>query len=235
MAPLLLINWTNEEGARFSPPMMGSGAAMGIFTEAEVLAKRDQAGAVFGEELRRIGWQGEVDPAELQTCAAYLELHIEQGKLLEDAGLDVGVVTHALAQHWFEVVGGGRGRAWRLAHGRAAGCVDGGGAADRGRRGDRPGDAGTLRRAGPRHGRRGRGLSLQPQRRAEPGLLQRRLPPQRPGGPGAHGRCPGGAGGGDRGGAEGDGDGDALLVLRRTRLSTRRWWNARAKRPGHAG
>jgi beta-ureidopropionase / N-carbamoyl-L-amino-acid hydrolase len=103
-APLLLINWTNEEGARFSPPMMGSGAAMGIFTEAEILAKRDQAGAVFGEELKRIGWQGEADPADLQACAAYLELHIEQGKLLEDAGLDVGVVTHALAQHWFEVV-----------------------------------------------------------------------------------------------------------------------------------
>lgn len=103
-APLLLINWTNEEGARFSPPMMGSGAAIGIFTEDEVLAKRDQAGAVFGEELKRIGWQGTADPAALQDCAAYLELHIEQGKLLEDAGLDVGVVTHALAQHWFEVV-----------------------------------------------------------------------------------------------------------------------------------
>ncbi|MBK1658181.1 Zn-dependent hydrolase [Paracraurococcus ruber] len=103
-APLLLVNWTNEEGARFSPPMMGSGAAMGIFEEAEVLAKRDQAGAVFGEELRRIGWQGEADPAALQGCAAYLELHIEQGKILEDAGQDVGIVTHALAQHWFEVV-----------------------------------------------------------------------------------------------------------------------------------
>ena len=102
-APLLLINWTNEEGARFSPPMMGSGAAMGIFTEAEVLAKRAADGAVFGEELRRIGWQGEADPAELQKVAAYLELHIEQGKLLEDAGLDVGIVTHALAQSWFEV------------------------------------------------------------------------------------------------------------------------------------
>ena len=103
-APLLLINWTNEEGARFSPPMMGSGAAMGIFTEAEVLAKRDAAGAVFGEELKRIGWQGSADPAALQDCAAYLELHIEQGKLLEDGGFDVGVVTMALGQSWFEVV-----------------------------------------------------------------------------------------------------------------------------------
>ena len=103
-APLLLVNWTNEEGARFSPPMLGSGAAMGLFTEAEVLAKRAQDGAVFGEELRRIGWQGSADPAALQQVGAYLELHIEQGRLLEDAGLDVGIVTHALAQHWFEVV-----------------------------------------------------------------------------------------------------------------------------------
>jgi beta-ureidopropionase / N-carbamoyl-L-amino-acid hydrolase len=102
-APLLLINWTNEEGARFSPPMMGSGAAMGLFTEAEVLAKRAQDGAVFGEELRRIGWQGMADPTDLQKVGAYLELHIEQGKLLEEGGQDVGVVTHALAQSWFEV------------------------------------------------------------------------------------------------------------------------------------
>jgi N-carbamoyl-L-amino-acid hydrolase len=103
-APLLLINWTNEEGARFSPPMMGSGAAMGIFTEAEVLAKQAADGAVFGEELKRIGWQGEADPTHLQKVGAYLELHIEQGKVLEDGGHDVGIVTHALGQSWFEVV-----------------------------------------------------------------------------------------------------------------------------------
>ena len=102
-APLVLVNWTNEEGARFSPPMMGSGAAMGIFPEAEVLAKRDAAGLEFGAELARIGWQGAADPAGLQGLGAYFELHIEQGKVLEDAGLDLGVVTHALAQSWYEV------------------------------------------------------------------------------------------------------------------------------------
>jgi N-carbamoyl-L-amino-acid hydrolase len=99
----MLINWTNEEGARFAPPMMGSGAAMGIFTEAEVLAKQDPEGLVFGEELARIGWRGDADPAALRDIGAYLELHIEQGKLLEDAGKQVGVVTHALAQNWLEV------------------------------------------------------------------------------------------------------------------------------------
>ena len=102
-APLVLINWTNEEGARFSPPMMGSGAAMGLFTEAEVLAKQDAAGLAFGDELARIGWQGQADPAALQNLGAYFELHIEQGKVLEDAGLDLGIVTHALAQSWYEV------------------------------------------------------------------------------------------------------------------------------------
>lgn len=102
-APLMLINWTNEEGARFAPPMMGSGAAMGIFTEEEVLAKQDPEGKVFGAELARIGWQGNADPATLRDLGAYIELHIEQGKLLEDAGKSIGVVTQALAQNWLEV------------------------------------------------------------------------------------------------------------------------------------
>ena len=102
-APLLLVNWTNEEGARFAPPMMGSGVAMGLFTEAEVLAKTDPEGAVFGTELARIGYAGSVDPALLQRIGAYFELHIEQGKLLEDAGEEIGVVTGALAQNWLEV------------------------------------------------------------------------------------------------------------------------------------
>ena len=102
-APIILVNWTNEEGARFSPPMMGSGAAMGVFPEAEVLAKTDSAGATFGAELARIGWAGSADPAALQSLGAYYELHIEQGPVLEREGLDIGIVTHALAQHWFEV------------------------------------------------------------------------------------------------------------------------------------
>lgn len=102
-APLMLVNWTNEEGARFSPPMMGSGAAIGVFTEDQVLGTRDSEGRTFGEELARIGWKGEADPASLLDVEAFLELHIEQGALLERAGVDVGVVTHALAQSWYEV------------------------------------------------------------------------------------------------------------------------------------
>ena len=102
-APLLLVNWTNEEGARFSPPMMGSGAAMGIFTTAQVLDTRDAEGTRFGDALDAIGARGTTPPDWVRGCAAYLELHIEQGKLLEDGGHDLGVVTHALAQRWYEV------------------------------------------------------------------------------------------------------------------------------------
>lgn len=102
-APLMLLNWTNEEGARFAPPMLGSGTAMGLITEDEALTRVDSAGATLGQELRRIGWQGEADPQTLQQLAAYFELHIEQGKVLESEGADVGVVTHAAAQAWFEV------------------------------------------------------------------------------------------------------------------------------------
>ena len=99
-APLLLVNWTNEEGARFSPPMQGSGAAMGIFTPEQVLDTRDPDGARFGAELARVGWQGR---DSLPEMAAYLELHIEQGPELEAEGLSIGTVTHALAQRWYEV------------------------------------------------------------------------------------------------------------------------------------
>ncbi|MGY4800788.1 allantoate amidohydrolase [Teichococcus aerofrigidensis] len=102
-APVVLINWTNEEGARFSPPMMGSGVAMGLFSEEEVLAKSDPSGAIFGEELRRIGWRGEEDPRSLQRLGAYFELHIEQGPLLEAEGIPVGVVDKALGQIWLDV------------------------------------------------------------------------------------------------------------------------------------
>ena len=102
-APIVLINWTNEEGARFSPPMMGSGAAMGAFTEAQVLDMRDPEGVRFDDALSAIGWAGEADPASLRDLEAYFELHIEQGPILEREGLDVGIVTHALAQQWLDV------------------------------------------------------------------------------------------------------------------------------------
>jgi N-carbamoyl-L-amino-acid hydrolase len=102
-APLALVNWTNEEGARFAPPMMGSGAAMGLFTEADILDRRAIDGARFGDELARIGWQGTADPAALQGLGAYFELHIEQGPVLERENLTIGVVTGSAAQQWYDI------------------------------------------------------------------------------------------------------------------------------------
>lgn len=103
-APLVLVNWTNEEGARFTPPMLGSGTAMGLIEEDDALKQTDPAGAVLVEELRRIGWHGDADPHSLQELGAYFELHIEQGPILEAENMDVGIVTHAAAQAWFEAV-----------------------------------------------------------------------------------------------------------------------------------
>ncbi len=102
-APLVLLNWTNEEGARFTPPMAGSAVATGLLGEDELMATRDAGGLAFGAELRRIGWQGAADPRDLQDLAAYFELHIEQGSILEVEGAELGIVTHAAAQTWFEV------------------------------------------------------------------------------------------------------------------------------------
>ncbi|WP_431855965.1 Zn-dependent hydrolase [Azospirillum sp.] len=106
-APLDLIVWTNEEGARFSPPMLGSGAAMGVFTLDHVLDIRDTDGLRLGDELERIGYKGSV-PVTGHAMAAYFEAHIEQGPVLEAEGCDLGVVTGAQGQRWYEATVTGR-------------------------------------------------------------------------------------------------------------------------------
>lgn len=102
--PVVVAVWMNEEGARFSPPMMGSGVWSGVFQEAEILEKIGQDGARLGDELERHGWRGKL-PADhaRNTFAAYFEAHIEQGPILEHEGLSIGVVTGAQGQRWYEV------------------------------------------------------------------------------------------------------------------------------------
>jgi N-carbamoyl-L-amino-acid hydrolase len=101
-APIEVAVWTNEEGSRFSPAMMGSGAYAGVFALDDVLAKQDVDGKRFGDELTRIGFAG--DPALLgRKPAAYFEAHIEQGPILEAEGKTIGVVTAAQGQRWYEV------------------------------------------------------------------------------------------------------------------------------------
>jgi N-carbamoyl-L-amino-acid hydrolase len=98
--PIEIVNWTNEEGSRFQPAMQGSGVWAGAHDIDEEYAKTDENGAVFEEELERIGYKGDI-PAEPQDeYEAYLELHIEQGPYLEEKGKDVGVVTGIVGFNW---------------------------------------------------------------------------------------------------------------------------------------
>ncbi|WP_018719540.1 Zn-dependent hydrolase [Arhodomonas aquaeolei] len=102
--PLELVVWMNEEGARFSPPMMGSGVWSGAFDAEAVRATVGQDGARLGDELDRQCWNGDTPADHEQTPkAAYFELHIEQGPVLEDTGCPLGVVTGAQGQRWYEL------------------------------------------------------------------------------------------------------------------------------------
>jgi beta-ureidopropionase / N-carbamoyl-L-amino-acid hydrolase len=100
--PLAIVNWTNEEGVRFEPAMQGSGAAIGRFDREYVDGRTDRAGKRFGDELDRIGYRGTAKARPL-PAAAYLELHVEQGPVLEDAGKPVGVVGGIVGITWSEV------------------------------------------------------------------------------------------------------------------------------------
>lgn len=95
--------WTNEEGVRFQPPMMGAGAFAGIHPIDWVLAQTDKNGAHFGEELQRIGYAGSAD-RQRKEIDAYFELHIEQGPILDAQGVHVGVVTGGYTSFGAQVV-----------------------------------------------------------------------------------------------------------------------------------
>lgn len=99
---LEVVVWTNEEGSRFSPAMMGSGAYAGVFPLAEVEAKTDIDGKRFDESLAAIGYRGEA-PVGGRNIGAYFEAHIEQGPILEAEKKTIGVVTGAQGQRWYEV------------------------------------------------------------------------------------------------------------------------------------
>ena len=104
--PLELVNWTNEEGVRFEPAMIASGAVAGRFTPEYVYGRTDREGARFGDELERIGYKGDRRDRP-GPIAAYLELHVEQGPVLEDAGVPVGVVEGIVGITWSEVTAEG--------------------------------------------------------------------------------------------------------------------------------
>ncbi|WP_265921295.1 Zn-dependent hydrolase [Cupriavidus nantongensis] len=102
-APLEVAVWTNEEGSRFVPVMMGSGAFIGEFALADMLQQRDRDGISVGQALQAIGYAGP-EPVGARPIGAYFEAHIEQGPVLEANDTTIGVVTGALGQRWYDVV-----------------------------------------------------------------------------------------------------------------------------------
>ncbi len=100
--PIVVTNWTNEEGTRFAPAMLASGVFAGVHTEDWAYAREDAEGLTFGAELSRIGWKGD-EPVGARPMRAFFELHIEQGPILEAEGKDIGVVTHGQGLAWVQV------------------------------------------------------------------------------------------------------------------------------------
>lgn len=99
--PVEIVNWTNEEGCRFTPVMLGSAVFAGALAHADALAARSPDGARLGDELVRLG----VDPSAPvggHAIDSYLELHIEQGPVLEEEGYDVGFVTGGQGLVWYD-------------------------------------------------------------------------------------------------------------------------------------
>jgi N-carbamoyl-L-amino-acid hydrolase len=100
--PIEVVNWTNEEGTRFAPAMLASGVYAGVLDQQWAYDRTDAKGAKFGAELERIGFKGSA-PVGDRKLHAFFELHIEQGPILEDEGIDIGVVTHGQGLKWLQV------------------------------------------------------------------------------------------------------------------------------------
>ena len=105
--PIVVTNWTNEEGTRYAPAMLSSGVFAGIHDEQWAYDREDVEGKKFGDELQRIGWRGEEVVGD-RKMHAFFELHIEQGPILEAEGIDVGVVTHGQGLSWMQLTIEGR-------------------------------------------------------------------------------------------------------------------------------
>jgi N-carbamoyl-L-amino-acid hydrolase len=106
-APLELVNWTDEEGSRFGHSLMGSGVWSGVYTLDKVFSLTDLEGTTVKSALEGIGYAGPEDAAAF-PADAYFELHIEQGPILENEGKEIGIVTGAQAQVWYDAVCIGR-------------------------------------------------------------------------------------------------------------------------------
>jgi len=100
-APLCIVNWTDEEGSRFALAMMGSAGHAGVLPLADILARTDAKGVSVGDALDAIGYRGEAKLGA-QKLGGFLELHIEQGPILEAEGVTIGVVEHGQGIIWYD-------------------------------------------------------------------------------------------------------------------------------------
>ncbi len=101
-APLMLVNWTNEEGSRFAPAMLGSGVFAGVFDRAYADSREDRKGERFGAALEAIGYRGEAKAGTVPIGAMF-ELHIEQGPILEAESKVIGIVQGVQGMRWYDV------------------------------------------------------------------------------------------------------------------------------------
>jgi len=99
--PIVVTNWTNEEGTRYAPPMLASGVFAGKHTLEWGYDRVDADGKRFGDELERIGWRGTEKVGDRKMHAMF-ELHIEQGPILEAENKQIGVVTHGQGLRWIQ-------------------------------------------------------------------------------------------------------------------------------------
>jgi N-carbamoyl-L-amino-acid hydrolase len=102
-APIEIVNWTNEEGARFAPSMTASGVFSGTFDREWAAARTDRDGITLGQALEEIGYRGEQRCGD-HPLSAFFELHIEQGPLLELEGKEIGIVTGVQGLRWYEIL-----------------------------------------------------------------------------------------------------------------------------------
>ncbi len=102
-APVEVAVWTNEEGSRFTPVMMGSGVFVGAFPLESTLQRADLEGVTVGQALKQIGYAG-AEKIGGRPVGAYFEAHIEQGPILEDTRNVIGVVIGALGLRWYDVI-----------------------------------------------------------------------------------------------------------------------------------
>lgn len=101
--PVEIVSWTNEEGARFAPGLTGSGVYTGHLGLERMLGTIDKQGLKFDDELQRIGYAGEIQPGD-QSFAAAIEIHIEQGPILEADNKVIGIVSGVQGMRWYDLV-----------------------------------------------------------------------------------------------------------------------------------